>query len=137
MWKFAPIIVGFSLYATKPTHKRLDSVVLNIKTKIINKAIKSKPDDGVFTWVGNELSKDYLDKNIKISTGTYDYVVCKIGIIKVTFNNIDNKTETQTIYTLGMCNKWLDNSPGDQEIMKNIVNFNDNVFRKTLNKLEI
>jgi hypothetical protein len=112
MWKLIYIILIFTfiLYSTKPTYESLNDLV-------------------------RKISRDTLTENVNIDIRVYDYIILKIGTIDVNFN-YPSMRKFQTTYVLGIFNEWIDSPKDNQEIMKKIVTFNDNMFRHKLDKTE-
>lgn len=136
MKPFTALILGTIgiMDCMKPSHENFKTVVGNLQTKMLNTAMK-EADDGSLTFIlFGGLAKEFVTSKMDMRVTTYDYVVCKIGIISFNIQNKDNKdkVDRKNLYALGVFNKWIDTN---QIILKRIVDLNDQLFKNSLDKI--
>jgi len=116
------------LVTTKPTHENFKrhndhfGKMINEKVKTL---IDRKGEDDVLVKLFGNIIKNQALKEFQISYNTYDYCICKIGLQRLTVNS-----KIYESYYLGIFNKWIIYE-NHQHIFKNIIDFNDNLFKNT------
>jgi len=122
--------------STKPSHENFRIVAGNLQTKMMNAGMK-KADDGSLTFaLFGGLAKEMITSQMDMKVVTYDYVVCKVGILSFNVPNKENKdkVERKYYYTVGICNKWID---GNQVLLKKVIDVNDRMFKNSLDKVQL
>jgi len=121
------------LASTKPSHQNFRETVTAFQQRLMDESMKKTNDGGMAFALFGGVVKDIAGKSLDMRCTTYDYVVCKIGVIS--FNTVkNNKPQRETLYTWGVFNKW---TIGDQSIMKFITECNEKMFRRTLMKIPL
>jgi hypothetical protein len=121
------------LISTKPSEDCLKDIVEQSQRKTMDEGMKELKAASMIATLFSGTIENLAVKQLNLRCFTYDYVFCKIGVLK--YNTMkDNKLCGETFYTWGLLNGW---TKGNQDVMKFIVTSNENMFRGTLLKIPL
>jgi len=118
--------------STKPSHENFRTVSGNLQKKMMDAGMK-QADDGSLTFaLFGGVAKEMFTSQMDMRVSTYDYVICKVGVMSFNISNKD-KNERKYNYSVGIFNKWID---CDQVLAKKVVDFNDKLFNNSLDQIK-
>lgn len=120
----------------KPSSDSFRTSSGNFQTRLINSGMKkANVDSNTFSGaIVGAIGSDVAAKQFDMKVATYDFVVCKVGVMSLNMPNEQKKWERKNIYWWGVLNKWTD---GNQTVMRTLVEGNDKMFGNSMDKIQL